>query len=201
MTTIDQLTDKMDQLTAQIEEMLDEQKTPPLKYLKAEDIATQDDLYQALIRAVEPILAVEKSKREPLEAQYAEDIKPFADEYEDATADKQAHAIALLKPHKLAMDTELEVLKKRYNKLIDKTVKKYEREQKKVQAWYNSVTANAQAKFDEQVGPLKAELEEKTKALFDEAQEQIKPINEEYRLHAEALETKTLANSTGELND
>jgi hypothetical protein len=68
--------------------------------------------------------------------------------------------------------------------LIDAEVKKYEKKQNAVEAWYKEVTKDAQAAFDAAIADERKVFEAKISELGEIANEKIKPINEEYQMIA-----------------
>jgi hypothetical protein len=158
------------------------------KYIDITNISTQDDLYAALVKAIEPILEEEREIREKLEDEFKEFQAPFVEAFNAATVKEQEVAKKRLNPAKLTLETSLETIKKKFLAQMEKESKKYDREKARVEKWFKANTVEAEAVFQEAVAERRAEFEANLATLGESANQRIQPINEEYNILAEAMD-------------
>ena len=157
-------------------------------YLNIENVATQEDLYQSLVNAIEPLLNEEKFRRTPLEKAFEEKIQPALTEYTNSTLSAQNTAQKRLAPKKAKLDKEIEALKARMMKIVDKKVSEYDKHKAIVQTWFDDATKPALAKYEATIAADKAQLDADLQVIVAEVAEKIKPINEEYQRLAKEMD-------------
>jgi hypothetical protein len=162
------------------------------QYIDITNISTQDDLYAALVQAIEPILEEEREQREQLEEEFKEFQAPFVQAFNAATVHEQEQAKKRLNPARLTLETSLETIKKKFLAQMEKESKKYDREKARVEKWFKANTVEAEAEFQQAVAQRREQFEAHLAALGEQANQRIQPINDEYNQLAEAMDQAAL---------
>jgi hypothetical protein len=171
------------------------------QYIDITNISTQDDLYAALVQAIEPILEEEREIREKLEDEFKEFQAPFVQAFNAATVKEQEQAKKRLNPARLTLETSLETIKKKFLAQMEKESKKYDREKARVEKWFKANTVEAEAVFQEAVAERRAEFEADLATLGESANQRIQPINQEYNMLAEEMDRAALLTDAEETID
>jgi hypothetical protein len=162
------------------------------KYIDITNISTQDDLYAALVRAIEPILEEEREQRERLEDEFREFQEPFVQAFNAVTVKEQEVAKKRLNPARLTLETSLDSIKKKFLAQMERESKKYDRERARVEKWFKDMTVEAEAEFQQAVALRREQFEADLAALGEHANQRIQPINQEYNQLAEAMDQAAL---------
>ena len=157
-------------------------------YLNIDNVATQDDLYKALVDAVEPILAAEKDKRIAALEAYSQSISAAKEIYEQKTTVAREGAEAALTPLTTQFKADCEKVMAQAKKKIEALEKVFQTRKKMLEERYDADTVDEQAEFEEFAAPFKEQLEAQLKEYAAEAEAAIEPINEEYKQLAAAMD-------------
>ena len=111
----------------------------------------QDALFEEYKTKVDALQKEENDKRAIMEAPYLEFCKPFEEVFSQSTILQKEKAIASLKPAKEAMDRNVAIWRRQFERKVEAATKKYGKLQERVREEFRKKTLTEQAIYDSSV--------------------------------------------------
>ena len=130
----------------------------------------QDALFEEYKTKVDALQKEENDKRAIMEAPYLEFCKPFEEVFSQSTILQKEKAIASLKPAKEAMDRNVAIWRRQFERKVEAATKKYGKLQERVRETdkFNSEWNKFANQNDLKMSELKEHYETLAKTLLNE---------------------------------